>query len=136
VSSAAPALGRERDGLGELVAPYLLGTDAAHLDQRHRFCAEPAADGDRRRPPERLPRVSGQSALVDGGRPRRHPDPAVRAQGRHAAAPGLGFEIDRTALRRFGKRLFAMGERGPAWFAIRRHGLRAALEIRRNRRAH
>lgn len=49
-------------------------------------------------------------------------------------APGLGFEIDRRALRRYGTRFFAMGRLGLAWHAIRDKGLRTAREIDRNRR--
>jgi D-galactarolactone cycloisomerase len=49
--------------------------------------------------------------------------------------PGLGFEIDRTALRRYGRRFFAMGKTGLAWHAIRQHGLRTALAMKRSRSA-
>ena len=49
------------------------------------------------------------------------------------ATPGLGFEIDRRALRRYGKRVFATGELGVAWRTIREKGLRKALEIKKTR---
>lgn len=49
------------------------------------------------------------------------------------SAPGLGFEIDRHALRRYGKRFFSTGERGLAWRTIRDKGLRLAREIRDTR---
>ena len=48
--------------------------------------------------------------------------------------PGLGFEIDPRALKKFGKRFFVMDRKRLAWFSIRNRGLRATLEINRNRR--
>jgi L-alanine-DL-glutamate epimerase-like enolase superfamily enzyme len=49
--------------------------------------------------------------------------------------PGLGLEIDGPALRRWGKRFFVMDKKRLVWFAVRDRGLKAALEIDRNRRA-
>ena len=48
--------------------------------------------------------------------------------------PGLGFEIDRRALRRYGKRFFVMDRLRFAWFGLRDRGLKAALEIDRTKR--
>lgn len=48
-------------------------------------------------------------------------------------APGLGFDIDHRALRRYGKRFFSMGKIGLAWHAIRDKGLKTAREINYNR---
>lgn len=49
-------------------------------------------------------------------------------------ASGLGFDIDRRALRRYGKRFFSMGKLGLAWYALRDKGLSVAREIDRTRR--
>jgi D-galactarolactone cycloisomerase len=49
--------------------------------------------------------------------------------------PGLGFEIDRRALRRWGKRFFAMDRKRLIWFSLRHRGVAASKEIDRNRRA-
>jgi len=43
--------------------------------------------------------------------------------------PGLGIEVDRRALRRWGKRTFVMDRRRLVWFALRDRGLKAAKEI-------
>jgi L-alanine-DL-glutamate epimerase-like enolase superfamily enzyme len=43
--------------------------------------------------------------------------------------PGLGITIDRSALRRHGKRFFAMNRRRLAFFALRDRGLKAAKEM-------
>ena len=43
--------------------------------------------------------------------------------------PGLGVDIDPKALRRHGKRFFAMNRAGLVLFALRDRGLRAAREI-------
>ena len=48
--------------------------------------------------------------------------------------PGLGVEIDAKALKKYGKRFFVMDRKRLAWFSIRNRGLRATLEINRNRR--
>jgi D-galactarolactone cycloisomerase len=48
--------------------------------------------------------------------------------------PGLGFEIDRRALRRHGRRFFAMGKLRLALHTVMDKGLRTAREIDRNRR--
>ena len=50
--------------------------------------------------------------------------------------PGLGFDIDRRALRKYGKRFFKMGALGLKFYAVRDKGLKAALEIDRNRKAY
>jgi len=50
-------------------------------------------------------------------------------------APGLGFEIDRRALRRYGTRFFSMGKLGLAVHAVMDKGIRTAREIDRNRRS-
>jgi len=49
--------------------------------------------------------------------------------------PGLGFEIDAKALRRYGKRYFVMDRARLIWFALRDRGLKAAREIDAARRA-
>ncbi|HEX2058071.1 MAG TPA: mandelate racemase/muconate lactonizing enzyme family protein [Actinomycetota bacterium] len=43
--------------------------------------------------------------------------------------PGLGIEIDRTALRKHAKRFFVMDRKRLVWFALRDRGLRAAREM-------
>lgn len=48
--------------------------------------------------------------------------------------PGLGFEIDEKALRKFGRRYFSMGRVGLKLYALRDKGLKTALEIDRNRK--
>jgi L-alanine-DL-glutamate epimerase-like enolase superfamily enzyme len=48
--------------------------------------------------------------------------------------PGLGFEIDRSALKKYGRRFFVMDRKRLAWYSIRHRGLKATLEINRNRR--
>jgi len=48
--------------------------------------------------------------------------------------PGLGFEIDSSALRKYGRRFFRMGPIGLKIFAVRDKGLKTALEIDRNRK--
>jgi hypothetical protein len=48
--------------------------------------------------------------------------------------PGLGFEIDFKALRKYGKRFFRMGPLGLKIYAVRDKGLKTALEIDRNRK--
>ena len=50
-------------------------------------------------------------------------------------APGLGFEIDRRALRRHARRFFTMDRKRLVWFALRDRGLRASQEIDAHRRA-
>jgi len=49
--------------------------------------------------------------------------------------PGLGFEIDRGALRRHGKRFFVMDRKRLAVFALRDRGLAAAREMDATKRA-
>ncbi len=48
--------------------------------------------------------------------------------------PGLGFQINRKDLRKYGKRFFRMGRLGLKIFALRDKGLKTALEIDRNRK--
>ncbi|MBW2263589.1 MAG: mandelate racemase/muconate lactonizing enzyme family protein [Deltaproteobacteria bacterium] len=43
--------------------------------------------------------------------------------------PGLGIEVDRRALRRYGKRVFVMDKRRLVWFALRDRGIKIAKEI-------
>jgi D-galactarolactone cycloisomerase len=50
-------------------------------------------------------------------------------------APGLGFDIDRQALARYGKRFFVMDRKRLIWFSLRNRGIKASREIDRNRRA-
>ena len=49
-------------------------------------------------------------------------------------APGLGFEIDRRALARYGRRFFVMDHKRLVWFSLRTRGLKASREIDRARR--
>jgi L-alanine-DL-glutamate epimerase-like enolase superfamily enzyme len=48
--------------------------------------------------------------------------------------PGLGFEVDWRALRRYGKRFFVMDRKRLVFFALRDRGLRVAREIDARRR--
>jgi L-alanine-DL-glutamate epimerase-like enolase superfamily enzyme len=48
--------------------------------------------------------------------------------------PGLGFDIDARALRRYGKRYFVMDRKRLIWFALRDRGVAAAREIDAARR--
>jgi D-galactarolactone cycloisomerase len=48
--------------------------------------------------------------------------------------PGLGFQIDMKALKKYGKRFFKMNRVGLKFFAVRDKGLKTALEIDRNRK--
>ena len=43
--------------------------------------------------------------------------------------PGLGFNIDRSALRRYGKRFFVMDRKRLMWFSLRSRGLKVSMEI-------
>ena len=47
--------------------------------------------------------------------------------------PGLGFEIDKGLLRRYGKRFFKMTEKRLKLKVIREKGLKAALEIKKRK---
>jgi L-alanine-DL-glutamate epimerase-like enolase superfamily enzyme len=49
-------------------------------------------------------------------------------------APGLGFQIDRRALARYGQRFSVMDRKRLVWFSLRQRGLKASREIDRNRR--
>ena len=48
--------------------------------------------------------------------------------------PGLGIEIDRSALRKHGKRFFVMDRKRLAFFALRDRGLKAAKEMDKTKR--
>jgi L-alanine-DL-glutamate epimerase-like enolase superfamily enzyme len=48
--------------------------------------------------------------------------------------PGLGIEIDRRALARWGKRFFVMDRKRLIWFSLRHRGIKASREIDRIRR--
>jgi hypothetical protein len=50
--------------------------------------------------------------------------------------PGLGFDIDQRALRRYGKRFLRHGRRRLIFHTVRDKGLRVAREIDRTRREH
>ncbi len=50
-------------------------------------------------------------------------------------APGLGFSIDRRALRRFGRRFFVMDRKRLVWFSLRNRGLKVSKEINQVRGA-
>ncbi len=47
---------------------------------------------------------------------------------------GLGFEIDQKKLKKYGKRFFRMDRKRLAWYSLRNRGLKATLEINRNRK--
>jgi len=49
--------------------------------------------------------------------------------------PGLGFEIDHAALKRFGRRTFVMDRLRLAYFGLKDRGLKAALAIKKRREA-
>jgi L-alanine-DL-glutamate epimerase-like enolase superfamily enzyme len=48
--------------------------------------------------------------------------------------PGLGFEIDRRALARYGQRFSVMDRKRLVWFSLRHRGIKASREIDHNRR--
>ncbi len=50
------------------------------------------------------------------------------------AVPGLGIEIDKKALSRWGRRFFVMDRKRLIWFSLRHRGLKASKEIDRIRR--
>jgi L-alanine-DL-glutamate epimerase-like enolase superfamily enzyme len=50
-------------------------------------------------------------------------------------APGLGFTIDKRALRRYGKRFFVMDRKRLVFFALRDRGMKAAREMDAAKRA-
>ena len=47
--------------------------------------------------------------------------------------PGLGFEIDKRKLRKYGKRFFKLTETGLKLKVIRENGLKAALDIKKRK---
>jgi L-alanine-DL-glutamate epimerase-like enolase superfamily enzyme len=49
--------------------------------------------------------------------------------------PGLGFEVDRRALRRWGRRFFVMDRKRLVWWSVRHRGVTVSREIDRTRRA-
>jgi L-alanine-DL-glutamate epimerase-like enolase superfamily enzyme len=49
-------------------------------------------------------------------------------------APGLGFEIDRRALRRHARRFFVMDRKRLIWFSLRTRGVKVSREIDQRRR--
>jgi len=63
-------------------------------------------------------------------------EPFVHEQGaiETPRCPGLGFEIDRRALARYGRRFFVMDRKRLVWFSLRTRGLRASREIDAARR--
>ena len=48
--------------------------------------------------------------------------------------PGLGIEIDRSALSRWGRRFFVMDRKRLIWFSLRHRGIKASKEIDTSRR--
>jgi len=48
--------------------------------------------------------------------------------------PGLGFTIDRKALKKFGQRFFAMDRKRLVWHSVRTRGLRTSMEINKAKR--
>jgi L-alanine-DL-glutamate epimerase-like enolase superfamily enzyme len=63
--------------------------------------------------------------------------PFVHSKGRlqTPSGPGLGITIDRSALRKHGRRFFTMNRRRLAFFALRDRGLKAAKEMDAAKRA-
>ncbi|MBW1906924.1 MAG: mandelate racemase/muconate lactonizing enzyme family protein, partial [Deltaproteobacteria bacterium] len=49
--------------------------------------------------------------------------------------PGLGFEINKRKLRKYGKRFFKLTETGLKLKVIREKGLKAALDIKKRKEA-
>jgi D-galactarolactone cycloisomerase len=49
--------------------------------------------------------------------------------------PGLGFQINRQALRRYGERFFVMDRKRLVWFSLRQRGLSVSLEVEKARKA-
>jgi L-alanine-DL-glutamate epimerase-like enolase superfamily enzyme len=47
--------------------------------------------------------------------------------------PGLGFEIDKRLLKKYGKRYFKLTEAGLKWKVIRQKGLKTALELKKRK---
>ena len=65
----------------------------------------------------------GRDAIL--AEPFRHKQGSIRVPDK----PGLGFEVDMRALRKYGRRTFVMDKKRLIWFALRDRGLRAAREI-------
>ncbi len=51
------------------------------------------------------------------------------------ATPGLGFTIDKAALRKYGQRFFVMDRKRLMWFSLRTRGIKVAREIDAKRKA-
>jgi len=47
--------------------------------------------------------------------------------------PGLGFEIDKKLLRKYGKQFFKVTEKSLKWKVIRQKGLKTALELKKRK---
>lgn len=64
-------------------------------------------------------------------------EPFLHQRGKLAvpARPGLGFTVDRRALKRYGKRFFVMDRKRLVLFALRDRGLKTAREIEAAKRA-
>ncbi len=64
-------------------------------------------------------------------------EPFVHHQGKLnlPVAPGLGFQINRQTLRRYGERFFVMDRKRLVWFSLRQRGLSVSLEIEKARKA-
>jgi L-alanine-DL-glutamate epimerase-like enolase superfamily enzyme len=58
----------------------------------------------------------------------------IRGSIKAPTRPGLGFNIDRRALRRWGRRFSVMNRRRLVWFSLRTRGLSVAREIDRTRK--
>lgn len=53
---------------------------------------------------------------------------------RTPTTPGLGFKIDRKALKKYGKRYFIMDKKRLVWFSLRTRGLKVSLEVDKARK--
>jgi L-alanine-DL-glutamate epimerase-like enolase superfamily enzyme len=64
-------------------------------------------------------------------------EPFVHDRGRLSVPdrPGLGFEIDAAALRKYGRRFFVMDRRRLIWYSLRTRGLKASKEMDRVKKA-
>ena len=63
-------------------------------------------------------------------------EPFVHDNGkiRTPATPGLGFRVDRKALKRYGKRFFVMDKKRLIWFSLKNRGLKVSMEVDRARK--
>jgi D-galactarolactone cycloisomerase len=64
-------------------------------------------------------------------------EPFTHHQGRLRVPdkPGLGFEIDPAALRKYGRRFFVMDRRRLIWYSLRTRGLKVSREVDRVKKA-